>query len=63
MSEGFYTIVEFTAFESFYGFDRKDKKKIKRTENHKIKVTIEVNFEKYTAEFCNVFAKNYVKYK
>ena len=36
-------IVELTAFEDFISFDRKGKKKVKRTENHKIKVTIEVD--------------------
>ncbi len=36
-------IVEFTAFEDFISFERKGKNKIKRTENHKIKVTIEVD--------------------
>lgn len=36
-------IVEFTAFEDFISFERKDKNKIKRIENHKIKVTIEVD--------------------
>jgi len=36
-------IVEFTAFEDFISFDRKGKNKTKRTENHKIKVTIEVD--------------------
>ena len=43
MSERFDTIVKFTAFEDFISFNRKGKKKIKRTENHKIKVTIEVD--------------------
>ncbi len=43
ISEKFDTIVEFTAFENFISFDRKGKNKIKRTENHKIKVTIEVD--------------------
>ena len=43
MSKEFDKIVEFTAFEDFISFDRKGKKKIKRTENHKIKVTIEVD--------------------
>lgn len=37
------TIVEFTAFEDFVSFERKGKNKIKRVENHKIKVTIEVD--------------------
>lgn len=36
-------IVEFTAFEDFISFDRKGKNKVKRMENHKIKVTIEVD--------------------
>ena len=36
-------IVEFTAFEDFVSFERKKKNKIKRIENHKIKVTIEVD--------------------
>ena len=35
------TIVEFTAFENFISYERKGKNKIKRVENHKIKVTIE----------------------
>ena len=43
MSERYDEIVEFTAFEDFISFDRKGKNKIKRTENHKIKVTIEVD--------------------
>ena len=37
------TIVEFTAFEDFISFEKKGKNKIKRIENHKIKVTIEVD--------------------
>lgn len=36
-------IVEFTAFEDFISFEKKGKNKVKRVENHKIKVTIEVN--------------------
>ncbi len=36
-------IVEFTAFEDFISFERKGKNKTKRIENHKIKVTIEVD--------------------
>lgn len=36
-------IVEFTAFEDFISFERKGKNKIKRVENNKIKVTIEVD--------------------
>jgi hypothetical protein len=37
------TIVEFTAFEDFISFEKKGKNKVKRVENNKIKVTIEVN--------------------
>ena len=37
------TIVEFTTFQDFCSFDKKSKNKIKRVENHKIKVTIEVD--------------------
>ena len=37
------TIVEFTVFQDFSSFDKKGKNKIKRVENHKIKVTIEVD--------------------
>ena len=36
-------IAEFTAFEDFISFERKDKNKVKRVENNKIKVTIEVD--------------------
>ncbi len=36
-------IAEFTAFEEFISFERKSKNKTKRIENHKIKVTIEVD--------------------
>ena len=43
MSERYDKIVEFTVFENFISFDRKGKKKVKRIENHKIKVTIEVD--------------------
>lgn len=43
MSKRFDEIVEFTAFENFISFDRKGKNKVKRIENHKIKVTIEVD--------------------
>lgn len=43
ISKRFDTIAEFTAFENFCGFDIKGKNKIKRVENHKIKVTIEVD--------------------
>ena len=43
ISKRFDTIVEFTAFQNFCGFDKKGENKIKRVENHKIKVTIEVD--------------------
>ncbi len=39
----FDTIVELTAFEDFSSFERKGKDKVKRVENYKIKVTIEVD--------------------
>ena len=39
----FDTIVEFTAFENFVSYEKKGRNKIKRVENHKIKVTIEVD--------------------
>ena len=40
ISQRFDTIAQFSAFENFYSFE---KNKIKRVENHKIKVTIEVD--------------------
>ena len=43
ISKRFDTIVEFTAFEDFISFERNGKNKIKRIENNKIKVTIEVD--------------------
>ena len=43
ISKRFDTIVEFSAFENFCGFDKKGKNKIKRVENHKIRITIEVD--------------------
>lgn len=43
ISKRFDTIVEFTAFQNFCSFDKKGENKIKRVENHKIKVTIEVD--------------------
>ena len=43
ISKKFDTIAQFTAFEDFISFDKKGKNKIKRVENHKIKVTIEVD--------------------
>lgn len=39
----FDTIAKFTAFEDFISLERKGKNKTKRIENHKIKVTIEVD--------------------
>lgn len=39
----FDTIAQFTAFQNYCSFDRNGKNKIKRVENHKIKVTIEVD--------------------
>ena len=43
ISKRFDTIVEFSAFEDFISFERKGKNKVKRVENNKIKVTIEVD--------------------
>lgn len=43
ISQEYDTIVEFIAFEDFVSYERKGKNKIKRVENHKIKVTIEVD--------------------
>ena len=43
ITQKFDTIVEFIAFEDFVSYERKGKNKIKRVENHKIKVTIEVD--------------------
>ncbi len=43
ISKRFDTIVEFIAFEDFISFERKGKNKVKRVENNKIKVTIEVD--------------------
>ena len=37
------TIVEFTAFDDFISFEKNGANKVKRVENHKIKVTIEVD--------------------
>ena len=42
-SQKYDTIVEFTTFEEFFSYERKGKNKVKRIENHKIKVTIEVD--------------------
>ena len=43
ISKRFDTIVEFSALEDFISFERKGKNRVKRTENHKIKVMIEVD--------------------
>ena len=43
ITKKFDIIVEFAAFEDFVTYERKDKNKIKRVENHKIIVTIEVD--------------------
>jgi len=43
ISKRYDEIVEFTAFEDFISFERKGKNKVKRVENNKIKVTIEVD--------------------
>ena len=43
ISKRFDTIAKFTAFEDFISFEKKGKNKIKRVENHKIKVTIEAH--------------------
>ena len=43
ISKRFDTIVEFSAFEDFISFEKKGKNKVKRVENNKIRVTIEVD--------------------
>lgn len=43
ITQRFDSIVEFTAFEDFIIFERKGRNKIKRVENNKIRVTIEVD--------------------
>ena len=43
ISKRFDTIIEFTVFEDFISFERKGKNNVKRVENNKIKVTIEVD--------------------
>ena len=43
ISKEFDTIVEFTAFEDFVSFEKKGNNKIKRVENNKTKVSIEVD--------------------
>ena len=59
ISERFDTIIEFTAFENFISFERKSKNKVKRIENNKIKVTIEVEgcVEYYDFDIENVNKK------
>lgn len=43
ISKRFDEIMEFTAFENFISFEKKGKNKVKRVQNNKIKVTIEVD--------------------
>ena len=43
ISKRFDAIVEFSVFEDFISFEKNDKNKIKKVENNKIKVTIEVD--------------------
>ena len=43
ISQKYDTVVEFIAFEDFLSFEKKGKNKVKRIENHKIKVAIEVD--------------------
>lgn len=43
ISKRYDTIVEFSEFEDFISFEKKGKNKVKRVENNKIKVTIEVD--------------------
>ena len=43
ISKRFDTIAQFSAFEDFISFERKGKNKVKRVENNRIKVTIEVD--------------------
>ena len=43
ISKEFDTIVEFSVCENFISFEKNDKNKIKKVENNKIKVTIEVD--------------------
>ncbi len=43
ISKRFDTIEEFSALEDFISFERKGKNRVKRTENHKTKVMIEVD--------------------
>ena len=43
ISQKYDTVVEFIAFEDFVSFEKKGKNKVKRIENHKIKVAIEVD--------------------
>ena len=43
ISKRYDEIVEFSVFEEFISFEKKSKDKVKRVENNKIKVTIEVD--------------------
>lgn len=43
ISKRFDTIAQFSAFEDFISFEINGKNKVKRVENNKIKVTIEVD--------------------
>ncbi len=56
ISKRFDTIVDFAAFEDFISFERKGKNKVKRIENHKIKVTIEPTWyaEQYNLDVKNI---------
>lgn len=45
ISKRFDAIVEFSAFKDFISFDINGKNKVKRIENNKVKVTIEVKLE------------------
>lgn len=43
MFEGLDVIVDFTAFEDFCCYDRNGRNKVRRVENHEIRVTVEVD--------------------
>ena len=43
--ERFDTIAQFSVFHDFISFEKKGKNRIKRVENNKIRVTIEVDME------------------
>ena len=43
ISKRFDIIAQFSAFHDFIGFEKEGKNKIKRVENHKIKVAIEAD--------------------